>query len=83
MPDMKPHEVAGQKYLLQTGKFVDHVEKKEKLTFMEARRPENIPKGRWRNHFKFVGILPDFRGFEKIKQTRIVADKHFKEKRLF
>jgi len=21
----------------------------------------------WRNHFKFVGILPDFRGFEKIK----------------
>ena len=20
----------------------------------------------WRNHFKFVGILPDFRGFEKV-----------------
>lgn len=38
----------------------------------------------WRNHYKFFGILPDFRGFEKIKSERlktIDTDKPFKERR--
>lgn len=39
--------------------------KAKKLTYFDKRLPEN--RLRWRNHYKFVGILPDFRGFEKVQ----------------
>ena len=47
---------------MTVGKFVD---KEVKLSYHERRMPEN--KLRWRNHFKFVGVLPDFRGFANKK----------------
>jgi len=41
-----------------------------------------LTKGKmWRNHFKFVGMLPDFRGFENVRSNRLIPEKHFKEKR--
>jgi hypothetical protein len=41
------------------------VDKKDpKLSYFDKRKPENVL--RWRNHYKFVGVLPDFRGFEKV-----------------
>ena len=52
----------------------------KKLSIFEARKKEN--KLRWRNHFKFVGILPDFRGFEKVAMKQIIASRAFREKRL-
>jgi len=41
--------------------------KEKKLSYHENRKYENTKKLRWRNHYKFVGVLPDFRGFEKLK----------------
>jgi hypothetical protein len=39
--------------------------KPKPLSYYDRRKPEN--KKKHRNHFKFVGILPDFRGFERTK----------------
>ena len=58
------------------------VDKKDpKLTYFDKRKPEN--KMRWRNHFKFVGILPDFRGFEGVNFKPVIPAKSFREKRTF
>ena len=38
---------------------------------------------RWRNHYRFVGILPDFKGFEKLRMRQVIKVKHFREKRTF
>ena len=63
---------------MTVGKFVN---KEVKLSYHERRMPEN--KLRWRNHFKFVGVLPDFRGFEKVEIKQVMPIKHFREKRTF
>ena len=80
-PVMDDHVADPEKYLLRTDNFVQKEEKAKKLSFHE-RRSLAVTKGRWRNHYKFVGMLPDFRGFEKINQVRVIKDKHFREKRM-
>ena len=57
----------------------------KKLHYTEERKWEHQKKReiRWRNHFKFVGVLPDFRGFEKLVMQQIIQIKHFREKRTF
>ena len=51
------------------------------LSYFDRRKPEN--KKKHRNHFKFVGILPDFQGFERTRCTLVMKLRHFKEKRTF
>lgn len=60
-------------------------EKAPKLGRVDKRRELAYKPGgiRWRNHFKFVGVLPDFRGFEKLAMKCAIKIKHFKEKRTF
>ena len=55
------------------------------MHYTESRKWEHRKKEplRWRNHFKFVGVLPDFRGFERLAMRQIIAIKHFREKRTF
>ena len=56
-------------------------EKPDKLSRRDKQKHVNHL--RWRNHYKFVGILPDFRGFEKLKMKQVIEIKHFREKRTF
>ena len=56
-------------------------EKQKFLSYFDRRKPEH--KQKHRNHFKFRGILPDFRGFENTKCKLIMKIRHFKEKRTF
>ena len=56
----------------------------KKMHYTESRKWEHRKTQlRWRNHYKFVGILPDFRGFEKLVMVQIIKTKHFREKRTF
>ena len=55
--------------------------KPEKMSYLDRRKPEN--KLKWRNHYKFVGVLPDFRGFERVNFKQIMPMKSFREKRTF
>lgn len=76
--------------MLSAKEFVDEKgqgrgPKEPHLSIHELRQYETrkiMTKGKlWRNHFKFVGMLPDFRGFENVKMNWIIPEKHFKEKR--
>lgn len=55
--------------------------KPKPLSYFDRRKPEN--KQKHRNHFKFMGILPDFQGFERTKSFKTIKPKHFKELRVF
>lgn len=56
----------------------------KKVHYTESRKWENRKKElRWRNHFKFVGVLPDFRGFERMTMKQVIKTRHFREKRTF
>ena len=59
-------------------------DKPKKMHYTESRKWEHQKKApRWRNHYKFVGVLPDFRGFEKLHMKMVIPVKHFREKRTF
>ena len=55
--------------------------KPKPLSYFERRMPQN--KQKHRNHYKFVGILPDFHGFERTRNHKVLKLYHFKEKRTF
>ena len=80
-----------QKYLLRTDNFMEEEGAqrgtKQHLSRHELRKHETrkmLTKGKmWRTHSKFFGMLPDFRGFEKVKCERIMAtETAFKERRM-
>ena len=76
IPKQKPYTTAQAMAELDKGP--------KKMHYTESRKWEHRKKEiRWRNHYKFVGVLPDFRGFEKLKMTQIIPTKHFREKRTF
>jgi hypothetical protein len=73
-----PHKITPKRITLD--KVIDDPKPKF-LSYFDRRKPEN--KTKHRNHFKFVGILPDFRGFERVKSVLPIKLRHFKEKRTF
>lgn len=76
MPKHKPYSTAQAIAEMEKGP--------KKMHYTESRKWEHRKKElRWRNHYKFVGVLPDFRGFERLVMRQIIATKHFREKRTF
>lgn len=80
-----PQEHVGKTKPYTTAQAMAELEKgPKKMHYTESRKWEHRKKElRWRNHYKFVGVLPDFRGFEKLTMRQVIVIKHFREKRTF